>query len=181
MKRFRWALFLLAGRVLIGAGASAVLARSNATTATYWNNAIAASTSSSAGSWLGYGQTATWKFGDVTGLQDAMTGTVYLNFTGLSKSTLTGGGSGYSTTMKVVVTGAGTTTFTQTLNNPWRPHVAYSASPGAGWQAYASLNLPAYIWTGASSLTVKVTSLSSNTYMSIEHGGLLIGYTTMAP
>ena len=179
MKRFRWALLLLAGLVLIGAGASAVLARSSATTTTYWNNAISASGFTSPGAWLSNGQTATWTFGDVTGLHGAVIGTVNLNFTGLSKTTQTGGGAGYSTTMKVVVTGAGTGTFTQTLNNPWRPHVANSNAPdGTGWQAYASLNLPTNIWMGASSLTVKVTSMTSNTLMSIDQGGLLIGYAT---
>jgi hypothetical protein len=179
MKHFRLSLLLLAGLVLIGAGASAVLARSNATTATYWNNAIYATGSTSAGAWLSYGQTATWTFKNISELHGAMTGTVNLNFTGLSKSTLTGGGSGYSTTMRVVVTGASTGTFTQTLTNPWRPHVAYNASPGTGQQAYASLNLPTYIWKGASSLTVKVTSITSNTLMNIEQDGLLIGYVTI--
>jgi hypothetical protein len=184
MKRFRWALVLLTGMALVGAGAAAVLARS---TATYTNHAIPASTFTSNGDngakpgqlgvwyWLSYGKTATWTF-DASEFQAALNGSVSLNFVGLSTSIHWG--SGYSTDMKVVVTGTGKGTFTQTLANPWRPHVAYNATPGIGWQAYASLNLPRYIWAGASSLKVTVTSITSNTYMGMNQGALLIGYAT---
>lgn len=172
-----WAFVLLAGLVAIGAGSSSVLAGSGKTTATYWNNAITASSGGvPANSWLSYGQSATWTFNNVSELRGALSGSVALNFKGLSKSIQIGGGSGYSTSMKVVVTGAGTTGLTTTLANPYRPHVAYSNSPGVGWDAYASLTLPTYAYQGANSLTVKVTSMTSNTLMHIDPGSLFPGW-----
>ena len=183
MKRFRWPLLLLAGVVVIGASSSVVLARSNATAdTTYWNNAVSASEFDSAGDWLGYGQTATWTFNDLSGLRGGLNGSAALNFAGFSKTARPGGGSGYSTQMTVVVTGvgAGTFTTTTTLNNPWRPHVAYSNDEGTGWAAYASVSLPTYMYQNAISLTVKVKSITSNTLMMFpENTGLLIGYTTI--
>lgn len=178
MKRIRWALLLLVGLVVVGAAASSVLAGSQAKqSTTYWNHAIGA-TSPSAGAWLAYNQSATWTFSNVSELQYAQTGSVYLNFAGLSKSLQIGGGAGYSTTVKVVVSGASTATYTVTLANPWRPHVAFNASPGVGWQAYASLNLPTYLWRNAGALTVKLTSTTTNTFMNLGEGGVMIGYAT---
>ncbi|HLY93708.1 MAG TPA: hypothetical protein VKP14_02585 [Gaiellaceae bacterium] len=180
MRQFRWALFLLVGLVAIGVTASTVLARSHTTKAsTYWNNAIPASGFGADGAWLGYGQAATFTFNDVSGLYGAMDGSVYLNFSGLSKSIRTGGGSGYTTTLRVTVTGMGTTTFTTTLANAWKPHVAYSNSPGFGWASYASAGLPGYVWKGATSLKVTVTPVTTNTLVSFETGGLVIGFITV--
>lgn len=178
MRRFRWAFVLLVGLLVVGAASSAVLAGPQAKKATtYWNHAIE-STSPSSGAWLAYNQAATWTFSDVSELQGALSGSVALNFAGLSKSLQIGGGAGYPTTMKVVVTGVTTASFTVTLTNPWRPHVAYNASPGVGWQAFGSLNVPNYVWRNAGTLTVKLTSITSNTLVSLGEGGVMIGYAT---
>jgi hypothetical protein len=139
VRRFRWALLFLVGLVVIGAGASSVLAGSQkASETTYWNNAIHATTSGNAGAWIGYGQAATFTFSDVSSLYRAMDGTVFLNFSGLSKSIREGGGGGYATTVNVKITGVGTVSLTTTLANPWRPHVAFSNNPEVGWNAYGA-------------------------------------------
>jgi hypothetical protein len=180
VRRFRWALLFLVGLVVIGAGASSVLAGSQRTSdTTYWNNAIHAASSNNAGAWLGYGQVTTFTFNDLTGLYRAMDGTVFLNFSGLSKSIREGGGGGYATTVNVKVTGVGTTSFTMTLANPWRPHVAFSNSPEVGWNAYGAAAVPTYVWRGASSLKVTVTSVTTNTFMQLGADGVVIGYTTV--
>jgi hypothetical protein len=180
LRRFRWALLFLVGLVVIGAGASSVLAGAQKTgEMTYWNNAIHATTGGTADAWLGYGQVTTFTFNDVSDLYRAMDGTVFLNFNGLSKSIRTGGGGGYATTVNVKVTGVGTTTFTTTLANPWRPHVAFSAAEGVGWNAYGAVNLPGYVWKGASSLKVTVASVTTNTFLQLGAEGVMIGYTTV--
>ncbi len=180
MTRFRWALLLLISLVAVGVASSAVLAGPKTTKATtYWNNAVFAE--SNPGASLDYGDFATWTF-DVYNLRfEALSGSVWLNLAGHSQSVQIGGGSGYNTTVRVAVTGAYTQTFTATLANPWRPHVAYNNDPSVGWDAYASLNLPNGIWRTASHLTVKVTSLTTNTHLDIFDGqdGVVIGYASL--
>ncbi len=184
MRRVRWALVLLAGVAVVGVGAAVVLARS---TATYANHAIPASTFTSNGStvvrpgqlgvwnWLGDGKTATWTF-NVSGLQTAISDSVALNFSALSTNRYWG--AGFSNIIKVNVIGTGQGTFTTTLVNPWRPHIAYNDTAGIGWQAYASLNVPKYVWSGASSLTVTVTPITTYSYTGVNPAAVLIGYAT---
>jgi hypothetical protein len=186
-----WALVCLLGLVVVGLGASSVLAGSSTTATTYWNNTIKASAfqasvapavkpSQPGGTWywLGYGGTATWTF-DV-GAIPALNGSLALNFDALSTSLYTGGGAGYDTAMKIVVTGIGTAALSGTLNNPWQPHVAYNAHPPTGWQGMASVLVPTSVWRGAATLKVTVTTLSSNTFMGVNEDALLIAYTAIA-
>ncbi len=179
MRRFRWSLLFLAVVVVIGASASVVLAgahTSKATMATYWNNVVQPSTSSGT-SPVHYLDTALWKF-DVPGDMYAAT-EADLNFHANVQSIQDGGGSGFGATLSVTVKGNSTATYTVTLTNPWRPHVAYSNDPSYGQDAFASLKIPTYIWKGASSLTITAKSMSSNTIVGFDDSGLLIGYVTL--
>jgi len=176
MRRFRWSLAFLIGVVVIGAGASSVLAGSHATKATYWNNVIAPSQVPGPDP-VHYLDTATWKFTGLAPLYGAVE--VDLNFHANVQSMWDGGGSGYPVTLSVNVTGNGTSTFTVTLANPWRPHVAFSNdAQGYGHDAFGSLKLPTSLWRYTNSLTVKVRSQSSNTITSFDGNALLIGYVT---
>lgn len=176
--------------LVIGAGASGVLAGSSKKTATYWNNTVPASTFQAsvlavarpyqpAGTWhwLSYGKKATWTF-DV-GAIPALNGSLALNFSALSTSIQMGGGAGFDTNMSVVVTGLGTATLTGMLNNPWQPHVGYNDSPPTGWQGYASLVVPTGVWKGASTLVVTVTPTSTNTLMGVNKDSLMLGYASV--
>lgn len=169
---------MVVGLAVIGASASAVLAGSSRTTATYVSDAITASAHSNDGVQLPYGAAATFTFNTVD-LGSAVTGSVYLNFRGDSQSFGLNGGSGFPTTVKVAVTGVGTGTYTATLANPWRPHV-YGSYADFGHDVYGTLNLPTYIWRGAAVLTVKVTSVTTNTYLTLQSDGVVIGYTEIA-
>lgn len=189
MKRLL-ALAMLVGLVVVGVTTSSVLAKSGKTTATYWSNAIGASSfqpGTGVGTvrpnapdgwyWLGYEKSATWTF-DVSSMS-ALTGSPALNLKGFSTSIQASGGAGFDTTIRVVVTGVGSSTLTTTLNNPWQPHVAYNANPPSGWEGAASVLVPTSVWKGASTLTVKVTALTSNTMMGVNEDSLLLGYTTI--
>jgi hypothetical protein len=184
VKRIRWVLLLMAGIVLVGVGGASVFARS---TATYSTNAIAASSFVSTGDhnapalgswyWVAYGtsQSAQWTF-PVPELQTAIGGTVYLNFSALSAAPYWG--SGYASKIKVVVAGNSTASFTTTLANPWRPHVASTNTPGIGWNATATVALPTYLYTGRSTLTVTATSLAAGNHVGFNQEALMIGYAT---
>jgi len=163
--------------VVIGATSSAVLAGSSKTTATYVSDAITATAHQNDGTLLGYGAAASFSF-NVAELSGAVTGSVFVNLKGDSQSFGMNGGSGFPTTVKVVVTGVGTTTFTTTLANPWRPHV-YGSMVDVGHGVYGTLNLPTSVWRGAGMLTVTVTSVSTNTYLTLPADGVVIGYTTL--
>ena len=175
MKRVRWAFLVLAGLVAVGISASAVLAGSSKTTATYVSDAITASAHANDGVPLVYGGTATFTF-NVADLGSAVTGSVFLNFRGDSRSFGLNGGSGFPATVKVAVTGVGTGTYTTTLTNPWRPHV-YGTIADFGHDVYGTLNLPTYVWRGAATLTVSVTSVTTKTYLTLQSDGVVIGYT----
>lgn len=184
------ALAMLVGLAIVGVTTSAVLAKSGKTTATYWNNTMAASAfqpgagvgTSRANApdgwyWLGYEKSATWTF-DVSSMS-AVTGSPALNLAGYSTSLQASGGAGFDTAIRVVVTGVGSATLTATLNNPWQPHVAYNADPPSGWKGSASVVIPTAVWRGASTLTVKITTLTSNSIMGVNDEALLLGYTTI--
>lgn len=175
MKRFRWSLLFLLGVIALGAGASSVLAGGHAIKTTYWNNVLVPSTVPGPAP-VHYLDTATWKFTNASELYGAVE--VDLNFHANVQSIYDGGGSGYASTLSVTVTGAGTSSFTVALANPWRPHVAYSSASSYGQDAFASLKLPTTVWRGASSLTVKVKSLSGNTITYFNGDALVIGYVT---
>jgi hypothetical protein len=175
MRRFRWSLLFLLALVVVGAGASSVFAGSHATKATYWNNVITTSIPSGDNP-VHSGDHATWTFTSLSGLAGATE--VYLNFQATVKSLQESGGSGFATTLKVTVTGVGTSTFTVTLANPWRPHVAFSNATDYGQEAFASLKLPTSLWRYAGSLTVTAQSLS-NTVTNFGAKSLVIGYSTV--
>ena len=176
--------------LLIGAGASGVLAGSSKKTATYWNNTVAASTFQASvlaiakpnqpvgnWHWLSYGKSATWTF-DVASIP-ALNGSLALNFNALSTSIQLGGGAGYDTGMSVVVTGRGTATLVGTLNNPWQPHVAYNDFAPTGWQVREPI-VPTAVWKGATTLVVTVTPTTTSTIMGVNKDSVMIGYTSVA-
>jgi len=170
---------MVLGLVVIGASASAVLAGSSRTRATYVSDAITAAVHENDGTLLGYGAAASFAF-DAGDLAGAMTGSVFLNLKGDSQSFGMNGGSGFPTTVKVVATGIGTSTYTTTLANPWRPHV-YGSMVDLGHGVFGTLNLPTSVWRGAGTLKVTVTSVSTNTYLTLPADGVVIGYTEIAP
>jgi hypothetical protein len=179
MRHVRWGLLLLASVVTIGASASAVLAGAHtykAATATYWNNVLEPTVTPPAAP-VHYLDTARWQF---TGLPSDLYGAVEvdLNFHAIVQSIQDGGGSGYGATLSVTVTGVSTATYSVTLANPWRPHVAYSNAPGYGQDAFASLKLPTSLWKNASTLTVTAKAMTTNSVISFGDSGLLIGYVT---
>jgi hypothetical protein len=184
VKRIRWALVVLGAAAVVGAGSAAVFARS---AATYTNHAIAASDFHSYGTavapgytgskWLNYGERATWTFG-VAGLQTAASGTVNLNFAALSAGPYWG--AGFSSSIRVVVTGAVKGTFTTMLANPWRPHIAFNDTPGVGWNAATTLAVPRAQYAGATALTVTVELLTAGNHIGMEKGSLAIGYASVS-
>jgi hypothetical protein len=184
MRRLIAIIPLLAGAVA-AMGAAGVFAGSKPVT--YTNHAIAASAYIGNGDhaakpgqvgtweWLSYRQSASWTF-DATQLATAINGTVKINITGLSTNQLLG--SGYSTTLKVAIAGTGIARSTATLTNPWRPHIAHNATPGIGWQAYATLNVPKYVYAGAHSLRVDVVPSTPANLVGVNQTAILIGYGT---
>ncbi len=185
MRRFRLLLALLVGGAVVGTGAAVVLASSSH--ATYTNHAVAATAYTANGDhaakpgqvgtweWLGYGQVANWRF-DATALADAVNRSVTLNIIGLSTSAQLG--SGYSTRLNVVVSGVGTARLKATLTNPWKPHIARNATPGIGWQAYASVDVPRYVYAGAHVLRVRVVPATSGNLVGLNQSAILVGYCT---
>lgn len=182
MRRFRWSLLFLIGIVVIGAGASSVLAGQSTkakTATTYWNNVVVPTGQiPAAGTPTHYLDTTVFQFANVPYELYGAT-EVDLNFHGHVHSIQDGGGSGYATTLNVTVKGVATGTFTLALVNPWRPHVAFSNDPDYGQDAYGALKLPASIWKGANSLTVTVRSMTTNTVTYFQDNPLLIGYVTL--
>jgi hypothetical protein len=181
MRRFRWSLLFLIGVIVIGAGASSVLAGQATkakTAATYWNNVIEPTTAPSPSDPVPYLDTAQFQFGslpyDLYGATE-----VDLNFHGHVHSIQTDGGSGFATTLSVTVKGVSTGTFIVTLANSWRPHVAFNNNPEFGQDAYGALKLPTSIWKGAKSLTVTVKSMTTNAVTYFTDNPLLIGYVTL--
>jgi hypothetical protein len=182
MRRLRWPVAVLAAVAVVGAGGAAVFARSSVT---YTNHAIGATAFNANGTaiapayanlkWLNYGERATWTFSALE-LQGAVSGSAYLNFAGLSAGPYWG--SGFSSSIRVVVTGAIKGTFTTTLANPWRPHVAFNETAGTGWNATATVGLPRAQYAGATALTVTVELLTANYHIGLEKPSVMIGYST---
>ena len=184
MRRFRLALALIVGGTVVGLGAATVVAGSKP--ATYTNHAITASAYTANGDhaakpgqvgtweWLNYPQSATWGF-DATQLATAGNKSVTLNIA--APSTNAQLGSGYSTNLKVVVSGTTTARYTVKLVNPWKPHIARNATPGIGWQAYASVNVPKNVYQ-AHTLHITVTPTTTSNLVGLNQGAILIGYAT---
>jgi hypothetical protein len=183
MRRFRLVLALLVGGAILGLGAATVFAGSKH--ATYTNHAVSAWAYTANGDhaakpgqvgtweWLTYGQSATWRF-DATQLSAAVNKSVTLNIAALSTGAQLG--SGYSTNLRVAIFGAGTARYTVTLVNPWKPHIASNATPGIGWQAYASVNVPKYVYAGAYGLRITVMPTTPGNFVGLNQGAILIGY-----
>lgn len=183
MTRLRWSLILLAAAALVmGVGSASVLARSSAT----YTNRVLSGTMISSGNhnapaetghwWVGYGHSATWTFSNVSALGNALGGSVYLNVDALSAGPHWG--AGFASTIRVDVTGAVAGTFTTTLANPWKPHVAYNETPGVGWVATGSLQLPRRYVAGAGTLTVQISLPASGNHVGFTADSLTIGYAT---
>ena len=181
MTRIRWALLVVGVVAIAAGGATAVLAGSSAYVpghvhaATFWSNGDPAAMPGQDGNWNWLRTTAAkavWTF-DAGDLQSAIRTSVFLNFAGLSTNAT--GGSGFSDGLKVVVAGKGSATYSATLANPWRPHIA-SYAYGEGWDATAAVNVPSYLWLGASTLTVTVTPVTSGVQIGMNDDALLIGY-----
>jgi hypothetical protein len=119
---------------------------------------------------------ATWAF-DAGALQQAMPGRVYLNMTGLVTKGVSGG-SGYSTSLKVIVSnGIRTQTTSMSLLNPFRP-VDPEDSGGVGYYAYGNAYLSSSLWKGAQKLTVTVMPRYWQTYhVAANADSMLIGYS----
>jgi hypothetical protein len=193
MKRFRWIAIFVLGVAIVALGAANVMARS-----TYTNHAIFASSFTSNGDpdqwhpyadhygsgdwwWLGAGESAKWTF-DASGLQALIrspdttaSGSVTLNFSALSTSPQ--GGSGFATTIKVVVSGRTIVTGAASLWNPWKPHIG-AFSQGVGWDSHAAVSIPPSVWTGANTLTVVVTPVTPGNWIAMNEDALVIGYAS---
>jgi len=174
---------LLGAMGIVGISGAAVFASSSAS---YTNHVLSGVVTSSGTHsapaqtdhwWVNYGQSATWTF-NVSALTKAIGGTVYLNLNALSAGQHWG--AGFSSTIRVDVTGAVKGTYTTTLANPWKPHIAFNdpSTPDAGWNATASVALPKKIYTGANTLTVKVELPAGDHHIGFTADSLLIGYCT---
>ncbi len=122
------------------------------------------------------GHTATWTF-DASALQGAKPNSVYLNFTPLCTNAANGG-SGYDTTVKLIVTGNKPHTASISLVNPYRP-IDPEHSHGIGYQCYGhSSSLPKGLWQGAS--TIKVVAsfpFPNGRHVAVNANCLSIGYS----
>ena len=104
------------------------------------------------------GARATWTFNAAGALQQARSGSVYLNLSPLVTNTANGG-SGYARSVKLVLQsnapgpGARTLNRTVSLTNPFRP-TDPSDSGGIGYQTWGNTSVPTSIWRGATTLTV---------------------------
>lgn len=110
------------------------------------------------------GATSEWTF-DVTGLEGARPGSVYLNMTALVTKGVNGG-SGYSGSLRVQLVGAHTTTGSITLTNPFRPRDSRTMptgdTQGVGYQAYGATSVSSWAYKGATTLRVIVSRSSTS-------------------
>lgn len=128
------------------------------------------------------GATSEWTF-DVTGLQGARSGSVYLNMTALVTKGINGG-SGYSGSLSVQFVGAHTTTGGITLTNPFRPRDSRTTptgdTQGVGYQAYGATSVSSWAYGGATTLKVIVsrssTSVRSDIHIATSKDGPFLAY-----
>lgn len=121
------------------------------------------------------GHTATWTF-NTAPFKDSKN--VYINFNPLVTNG-SSGGSGYSSSAKLIVQGNGTGNYTVTLTNPYRP-TDPAHSGGIGYQAYGHTGsaLPFKLYNTASTLKVTVTYPFGNNYhVAVNAGCMSIGYS----
>ncbi len=126
--------------------------------------------------------TAEWTF-NVTGLQTAKRGTVYLNVTGLVTNRVSGG-SGISGGLNVQFVGTRTVNLGVYLTNPFRPkdlkHAPTGYTQGIGYQAYGAVAVPVSAYKGASTMKVIVSrnsmSVTQGLHIAVNKDSPLIAY-----
>ncbi len=123
------------------------------------------------------GNTASWTF-NVSGLQAARNGSVYLNLNPLATKGVSGG-SGWSGSLTLVMTGASAKKVTLSVNNPFRPRSS-TDSAGVGYQAYGAIAIPASVYRGVDTITVKAlrskASVIRDIHLATNEEAAVIGY-----
>jgi hypothetical protein len=174
----------LAVAALLLVTASVALARSASVRQSGTLGTLKASSYSSNGdtisgwNWLrAYGHTATWTF-DVSSLQNARQGTVYLNLSALATKGVSGG-SGWSGSLNLAFTGRKTMKTVILLDNPFRPRTLSNTS-GVGYQVYGATRVPARAYLGADTMTITAVrsraSIVRNIHVALNQNAAVIGY-----
>jgi hypothetical protein len=115
-------------------------------------------------------QTSEWMF-DVSGMQNAKSGTTYLNFTALVTKGVNGG-SGQSGSLKVLFVGAKSVTSSVGLVNPFRPK-DWSFRPtgytqGIGYVAHGYVTIPRSVFLNATRMKVIVSRSNSSARLDLH-------------
>jgi hypothetical protein len=123
------------------------------------------------------GNTASWTF-NVSGMQDAKRGSVYLNLSALATKGVSGG-SGWSGSLSLKLVGNKTKKATISVNNPFRPRSS-TDSGGVGYQAYGAVAIPQSVYRGATTITIKAVrsraSVSRDIHIAGNKGAAVIAY-----
>jgi hypothetical protein len=176
--------------LLVATGVSAKSKQGQATVKLYTMNASSYSSNGdliSGWNWLrNSADTAEWTF-NVTPLQSAKRGTVYINVSALVTKGVNGG-AGYSGSISLTFVGVKTSYTSVMLNNPFRPkdssYTPTGYTHGVGYQAYGAVAVPFSAYDGATLMKVIASRSNSsalkNLHIAVNKGAPVIAYTNKA-
>ena len=125
------------------------------------------------------GNNASWTF-DVSGLQTAKRGTVYLNLNPLATRGVSGG-SGWSGSLSLTLAGNKVKKAVISAVNPFRPRSSAN-SAGVGYQAYGSVAIPSGVYRGATTITITAvrskSSVVRDIHLASKQDAAVIAYLT---
>ncbi len=125
------------------------------------------------------GNTASWTF-DVSGMQTAKRGSVYLNLNPLVTKGVSGG-PGWSGSLSLTLVGNKTKKTVLSATNPFRPR-SLTDSSGVGYQAYGAVAIPSSVYRGATTLTITAVrskmSVVRNIHIASNKDAAVIAYLT---
>lgn len=123
------------------------------------------------------GNSASWTF-DVSGMQAAKRGSVFLNLNALATKGVSGG-SGWSGSLSLKFVGTKTKKATISVNNPFRPR-STTDSAGVGYATYGSVAIPASVYRGATTITIRAvrsrSSVSRDIHVASNKTGAVIAF-----
>ena len=170
MNRLRKTVILVVALVLItasGAVAKSLLPQRAGTLNTLQASSYTSNgTSINGWNWLrASGDTASWTF-NVSGVQNARNGSVYLNLNPLATKGVNGG-SGWSGSLSLKLVGKTTKKATIYPNNPFRPQ-SLTDSGGVGYQTYSAVAIPSSVYKSVATITVTAVRSSSSVHRGIH-------------
>ena len=193
MKRLRWASTAAVAVtlvLLVATGVSAKSKQGQTTVKLYTMNASSYSSNGdliSGWNWLrNSADRAEWTF-NVTPLQSAKRGSVYINVSALVTKGVNGG-AGYSGSISLTFIGVKTAHSSVMLNNPFRPkdssYTPTGYTRGVGYQAYGAIAVPFSAYDKGTSMRVIASRSNSsalkNIHIAVNRAAPVIAYTNKA-